>query len=100
MNNTKFACIALLASAFVLAGFLLVQIDRNSTGDLLSQEAQADQVIVQAQFSLMTARTSNGNESLFVLDNNRGVLLIYKPNFGRKSLDPVTTIQMKELFGG
>ena len=95
MNNTKLACVALLASAFVLTGFLLVQIDRNTTAN----EARADQVISQPQFSLMTARTSNANESLFVLDNTRGVMLVYKPNFGRKDLEPVTVVEMKDLFG-
>ncbi|MEM1354718.1 MAG: hypothetical protein AAGC44_13555 [Planctomycetota bacterium] len=95
MNNTKLACLALLASAFVLTGILLVQIDRNTT----SNEARADMVIAQPQFSLMTAQTRQGNESLFVLDNNKGVLLVYKPNFGRKELEPVVTIPMSELFG-
>jgi len=98
MNNTKLACVALLASAFVLTGFLLVQIDRNTAGDLLSQEAQADQVIAQPQFSLMTARTRQGNESLFVLDNTRGVLMVYKPNFGRQDLEIVKVIPMTDLF--
>lgn len=94
MNNTKLACMCLLASAFVLSGFLLVQIDRNTAAN----EARADQVIAQPQFSLMTAQTQNNKESLFILDNAQAKLVVYNPNIGRRQVQPVTSIDLRQLF--
>ena len=102
MNRTQTACFALIGSAFVLAAILIVQVDRKSQ----SNTAQADgQVIAQPAFTMMTARTrggagQGGDESLFVLDNNSGVLIVYNPNIGRKQLQPVTAIRMTDVFGG
>ena len=101
MNRTQTACFALLASAFVLAGILIVRVDQKSADNT----AQADgQVISQPSFSMLTARTRGGgggepgDESLFILDNNRGVLLVYTANVARKQVEPVRTIKMSELF--
>lgn len=100
MNRTQTACFALLASAFVLAGILIVRVDQKSADNT----AQADgQVISQPSFSMMTARTrgggdGNGDESLFILDNNRGVLLVYTANVARKQIEPIRAVKMAELF--
>lgn len=103
MNRTHTACFALIASAFVLAAILILQIDRKGQPNT----AQADgQVISQPAFTMMTARTrgqqGNGDESLFILDNNTGVLIVYNPTIagGRKGLNPVTAIKMTDVFGG
>ncbi len=101
MNRTQTACIALLASAFVLAAILIVQIDRKAQPNT----AQADgQNIYLQTFQMMTARTrgdgTKGEESLFILDNSSGVLLVYAPNVGRKQIDPVTAIKLADVFGG
>jgi len=95
MTRIQTACYCLLASAFVLMGVLIVQMDRTSAPN----EAKADQVIAQAQFSLMTARTRGEEESLFVLDNRAGALVVYKPNVAREQLEVVTVIPMSDLFG-
>ena len=71
MNNTRLACYALIASAFVLAGLLAVSIGR------MESVANAELVIARDNFTLMTAQTRSGVESLFVLDNQNGRLYVY-----------------------
>ena len=100
MNYTQTACFCLLASAFILAAILVVRVDQQSAPNA----AQADMVIAQPAFTMMTARTrgsdgGDGEESLFILDNNRGILLVYAPNVGRSQLTPITSIKMSKLFG-
>jgi len=99
MNRIQTACFALLASAFLLAGILIVRVDQKAA----QNAALADQVISQPSFTMMTSRTrgegDQSEESLFILDNNSGALLVYTPNVGRKQLQWVRTIKMSELFG-
>lgn len=71
MDSTRFACSALVASAFVLAGLLAVSLGR------MESTADADMVIARDNFTLMTAQTRSGVESLFVLDNQSGRLYVY-----------------------
>lgn len=100
MNRIQTACFALLASAFVLAAILVIQIDRKSQPNA----ANADMVITQPAFTMMTARTrgqqNNADESLFVLDNTSGTLVVYNTNIARKRLEPLTAIKMTDVFGG
>lgn len=102
MNRIQTACFCLIASAFVLSAILIVRIDEKAAPNA----AHADgQVISQPAFTMMTARTRGGggndvgDESLFILDNNAGVLVVYTPNIGRKQLEPIAGIRMKDIFG-
>jgi hypothetical protein len=99
MNPIQTACFCLIASAFVLCAILIVRIDEKAAPNA----AYADQVIAQPAFTMMTARTrgaqDDGEESLFILDNNAGVLVVYAPNIGRKQIEPVQGIKMTEIFG-
>ena len=101
MNRIQTACFCLIASAFVLSAILLVRIDQKAAPNA----AQADQVIAQPAFTMMTARTRGGGdgdvgeESLFILDNNAGVMVVYAPNVSRKQLEPIAGIRMSEIFG-
>lgn len=102
MKNTQTACFALIASAFLLAGILIVRIDEKSQANT----AQADgQVLAQPAFTMMTARTraagggNVGQESLFILENSKGVLVVYNANVGRKQLEPVLARKMSTFFG-
>ena len=101
MNRTQTACFCLLASAFILAAILVVRVDQQAA----SNAAYADQVIAMPAFTMMTARTrgdpqdDGGEESLFILDNNAGVLVVYTPNIGNKQLTPIAGIKMTEIFG-
>lgn len=99
MNRIQTACFCLLASAFVLSAILIVRIDEQAAPNAV----HADQVISQPAFTMMTARTrgdqDDGEESLFILDNNAGVLVVYLPNVSRKQLEPIAGIKMTEIFG-
>lgn len=101
MNRIQTACFCLLASAFVLAAILVVRVDQQTAPNA----AHADMVIAQPQFTMMTAVTRGGGEadgseeSLFILDNTRGILLVYTPNVGREQLTPITSIKMSNIFG-
>lgn len=99
MNRIQTACFCLLASAFVLSAILVVRIDQQAAPNA----AHADQVIAMPAFTMMTARTrgnqGGGEESLFVLDNNAGVLVVYAPNVGRKQIEPIQGIRMSDIFG-
>ena len=94
MNRTQTACYCLMATAFVLAGILAVRLSQAP----IATPAHAGQVIHNAGFSIMTAKTRQDDESLFVLDNSRAMLLIYRPNVGRRQLEPVTSVSLNELF--
>lgn len=76
MDNVRLACYALVASAFALAGMLALAMSRHEA------TAHAEMVIARDNFTLMTAQTRAGVESLFVLDNQSGRLFIY--NTGRR----------------
>lgn len=100
MKNTQTACFALIASAFLLAGILIVRVDEKSQPNT----AQADMVIAQPSFTMLTARTQaagNGanKESLFILENSKGVLVVYDANVGRKQLEPILARKMSTFFG-
>ena len=101
MKPIQTACFCLIASAFVLSAILIVRIDDQT----LPNAANADgQVIAQPAFTMMTARTRGGGngpaeESLFVLDNNSGVLVVYAPNVGKKQIEPLAGIRMSNIFG-
>ncbi|MEO0477507.1 MAG: hypothetical protein AAF085_16305 [Planctomycetota bacterium] len=101
MNRIQTACFCLLASAFVLSAILIIQIDQKSA----QNAAHADQVIAQPAFTMMTARTRGGGndgpgeESLFILDNNAGVLVVYAPDVSNKQLKPIEGIKMQNIFG-
>lgn len=101
MNRIQTACFCLIASAFVLSAILIVRVDQQAA----SNSAHADgQVISQPAFTMMTARTRGGGngpgeESLFILDNNAGVLVVYAPNVARKQIEPIKGIKMTDVFG-
>lgn len=100
MNSIQTACFCLIASAFVLAAILIVRVDAQSAPNAANASGQ---VIAQPAFTMMTARTrgsqEDGEESLFILDNNAGVLVVYAPNIGREQIEPVQGIKMSDIFG-
>ncbi|MEM9883639.1 MAG: hypothetical protein AAF800_12055 [Planctomycetota bacterium] len=96
MKPTPIACYALTASALVLSGMLLVTLAQR-TGPA---EADAAMVIARQNFTLMTAATRSGEESLFVLDNTTGTLLVYRLDISREQLVPGGGIRLDEVFSG
>lgn len=95
LNNIQTACYALIASALILAGLVLVNL-----GPHLENRAEAAMVISRDNFTLMTAQTREGEEALFVLDNAAGRLLIYRLNVSRSRLEAVGNINLAQHFAG
>jgi hypothetical protein len=98
MSRIQLACYGLIGSAFVLAALLVVRMESKP----FLPEASADQVITRGNLTIMTARTSAADESLFVLDNASQRLLIYQTRLqgNRGKIDFVDNISLKQLFGG
>ncbi len=92
MDHIRFACSALTASAFVLAGLLAVSVAR------MEPVADAEMVIARDNFTLMTAQTRNGVESLFVLDNQNGRLYVYDLD-RRGEIIPGAATDLGQVFG-
>lgn len=93
MNRIQTACYCLIASAFILAGLLVAQL-----GDRAANPAQASMVIARDNFTLMTAKSRKGEESLFVLDNTAGRLMIYRLNLGKKRLELAANADLNNIF--
>lgn len=94
MNRTELACWAMIASAVVLAGLL---IDRLNTP--LIQPAHADLLIAENGYSLMTTRTRDDEQALFVLDNFNEKLTIYTLDITGKQIEQVASEEVSRLFG-
>ena len=94
MKNIEIACYALIASAFILAGLLMFNMRH-----ALEQQAKADLVVNRQNFTVMTALTKDGEESVFVLDNVTSRLLVYSLNVQRKSLELVANEDISRQFG-
>lgn len=99
MKNTTritLACYGLLASAMVLAGLLIVQLQHRQP-DLLPA-AQANMLLTADQYSFLTARTRNNEDGLFVIDNRERKLLIYRIDTSRKRMEPLQIIDIDQIF--
>jgi len=97
MTRLQTACYALIASALVLSGLLAIQLDG------YTQKADAALVISGDAFTLLTAQTSNQEESLFVLNNLTGQLVVYRTALGGKAgtgVQPVAGQNLSQLFDG
>jgi hypothetical protein len=81
MKPIQTACFALIGSAFVLGALLLVNIQ-----DRFTPQAEAGLVIARDRFTLLTARTKNGEENLFVIENSSQKLLVYKVEVQRNNM--------------
>jgi hypothetical protein len=95
MNRTHLACYSMIASAFVLAGLLLV-----SLPERLVTSAEASLVLNKDTLTLMTARTRPDEEALFVLDGLSEKLLIYRLDIAKKQLELVGAADLAEIFKG
>ena len=86
-----------MASAFVLAGLLLVVI--GVRGDLEPQ-ARAEVVVARENLTMMTTRSSSDAEAVFVMDNDNDRLLIYtmrlRGNRGRLELSE--RVNLNDMF--
>ena len=92
MKRIETACYALIASAFLLAGLLVFNLGREENA------AYGSLIIARDNFSLMTSRTSSGEEALFVLDNASGRLFVYTLDIGRKRLELAGGEDLRQIF--
>ncbi|MFA9478553.1 hypothetical protein ACERK3_09620 [Phycisphaerales bacterium AB-hyl4] len=97
MTRIQLACFSLVASAFLLAGLLVVQLgDRHDAG--LTSQAYGGQVIARENFTLLTARARTEEEALFVLENSSAMLLVYRLDTGRNELVLAAAQDMNQIF--
>lgn len=97
MTRIQLACFSLIASAFLLAGLLIVQLgERYDAG--LARPAYGGQVIARDNFTLLTARTRDDEEALFVLENSSASLLIYRLDAADNELRLAARQDMNRVF--
>lgn len=92
MNRIQTACYSLIASAAVLAGLILVQLD-GPAGTAMASEA-----IKHNNLSIVTAQIRSGEEGLFVLDSTTGRLIIYRLESARQRFELIASGDIGELF--
>ncbi len=92
MKRIETACYALIASAFVLGGLLITQVANTPN------TAEAGLVISRDDFTLLSARTRSGEESLFVINNNTNRLLIYTLNLTGNRIELAGGADLTTLF--
>jgi hypothetical protein len=98
MKRTELACYALIASAFALGGLLLVQL-ANRGG--FEQQAQAEMAVSRNNITVLTAKTRNAEEALFVLENFSQRMLIFTVDLTKRRLElAYDPISLDDLFGG
>lgn len=97
MNRTQLACIVLIASAMVLGGLLVTRLQQ--TGPIENQ-AYGEMVLDRNSLIIMTARTKDDEEAVFVLEPNSQRLMIFLMDLGKKRLMPAQQIDLNQLFGG
>lgn len=92
MTRIQMTCYCLIASAFILAGMLITQLAG------VSNTAEADMVITRDNFTLLTAKTRSGEESLFIINNATNRLLIYTLDLPRKNIELAGAADLSTIF--
>ncbi len=96
MDRIQLACISLFASAAVLLALVFVLAQ-----DRLPQ-AQAEVVASRDDYTMATARTRLTEDSLYLVDNVTGTLIIYDTVIAgaNSRVDPVYVENLNRLFAG
>ncbi len=94
MNRTTIACTALTISAMLLTGLLVMNLSNHSS------VAQAGMTTTKGDFTVLTTRTRAGAESLFVIDNQADMLVVYDVELrGRGGrMEPFVKENLGKLF--
>ncbi len=93
MNRIQYACFALIASAFVLAGLLVMQL-----GGRVVAPAYAGEAIQRDNITMVTAQLRQGEEALFVLDSISERLMVYTCDAARNRFEVVASGTLTEIF--
>ncbi|WP_432797737.1 hypothetical protein [Poriferisphaera sp. WC338] len=97
MKRIQIASYVLLASAFVMAALLVSTLDKDIA---INSTAEAQYLISRDNFTLMTADIRSGEQGLFVLDNTKGKLLVYRTDVSRKQMVLADQLDLRRLFRG
>ncbi len=94
MNRTTLACSALAICAMLLSGLLVMNLSAHSS------VAQAGMTSNKGDFTVLTTRTRAGSESLFVIDNQADMLVVYDVELrGRGGrMEPFVKENLGKLF--
>lgn len=92
MNKLQLACYSLTASAFVLAGLLVVALQNHLP------QAHAGLVTQKDDYAFLTATTRSGEDSLFILDSRNQRLMVYTLDVGKKRIDLARTEDLNQIF--
>ena len=90
MKPTELACYLLIASAFVLGGFLLVTANQRLQ---LESVAQAEMVVDKGDFTILSTSGNSNGEIMYVLNNRSSILVCYEIN-PNKRLEVVGTLDV------
>lgn len=94
MTRIQLACYCLVACACVLAGLLLVDLQRHLPA------AQAGEVSSKGELTMLTARTKVDEETLIVIDNQSDKLVVYDVTLGggRGRMEPIIVQDLGKIF--
>ncbi len=91
MKLTQIACCLLLASAFVLGAVLIDRVDDRVA---LEPQAQAEMVISQGLFTVMSTGGKSNEEYVYLLDTRSSMLVCYEFSASKKRLEVVGTLDV------
>ncbi|MFA7237349.1 MAG: hypothetical protein WC058_10835 [Phycisphaeraceae bacterium] len=92
MNRITIACYAMIASCFVLAGLLTVQIAQHA-----ESVANAEMVIAKGDLSILSTQGVNQDEYVYVLDHRSQKMLMYSQT-ARGDIEPLGFLDVGQEF--
>lgn len=93
MNKIHYACFALIASAFVLSGMIVMQLSGRVVG-----EAYAGEAILRDNLTAVTAQSRDGEDALFVVDSISERLMVYRLEAARRRMELVAQANLADVF--
>jgi hypothetical protein len=92
MNRITIACYAMIASAFVLAGLLTVQIASHT-----ESAAHAEMVVAKGDLTILSTQGVNQDEYVYILDHRSQKLLMYSQT-ARGDIEPLGFLDLGQEF--
>lgn len=92
MNRITIACYAMIASAFMLAGLLTVQIASHA-----EQTANAEMVIAKGDLTILSTQGVNQDEYVYIFDHRSQKLIMYSQT-ARGDIEPLGFLDIGQEF--
>jgi hypothetical protein len=67
--------------------------------NFINLPAKADTVVSDRDYQLITARSGNGGEGLYIMDNRTGLLAVFMYDPNVRSLQPRAFTAVANIFG-